>query len=96
MWTTVAERTFDSYTAGQTDFRQIDWEKTFPISAAAVGVTGGAGITAMTTRQLRFKADSTNVLSERDEQNNKWHVNLCLYPASDTTCQRASVVCSQP
>lgn len=95
-WTTVAERTFDSYVAGQADFRQIDWEKTFPIPAAAVGVTGGAGITTMTTRQLHFQADSTNVLAERDEQNNDWHVNLCLYPASDTTCQNASVVCAQP
>ncbi|HMG54027.1 MAG TPA: hypothetical protein VK601_11100 [Kofleriaceae bacterium] len=96
VWTTVAERTFDSYLAGQTEFRQIDWERTFPISAASAGVTGGAGITAITSRQLRFKADSTNVLAERNEQNNDWHVNLCLYPASDTTCQNASVVCAQP
>ncbi len=43
-----------------------------------------------------IQADSTNVLGERDEQNNDWHVNLCLYPASDTTCQDASVVCAQP
>jgi hypothetical protein len=94
-WSTVAERTFDSHVVGQTDFRQIDWDRTFPLAAASLGVAGGAGITTVTTRQLRFKADSTNVLAERNEQNNDWHVNLCLYPASDTTCQNASVVCAQ-
>lgn len=95
VWSTVAERTFDSHVVGQTDFRQIDWDRTFPLPAASLGVAAGGGITTVTTRQLRFKADSTNVLAERNEQNNDWHVNLCLYPASDTTCQDASVVCAQ-
>ena len=95
-WTTVAERSFDSHNAAQTPFRQIDWEKTFPLSAAAAGVVGGAGITTMTRRRLRFEADSTNVLAERNEGNNEWWVNLCLYPASDTTCDSPAVVCAQP
>jgi hypothetical protein len=95
-WTTVAEREFDSHNPNQTEFRQIDWEKTFPISASDLGVTGGAGITTMTRRKLRFEADSTGALAERNESNNAWWVNLCLYPSSDTTCQNASVVCDQP
>jgi hypothetical protein len=95
-WNTVAERTFDSHVVGQADLRQIDWERTFPISAADAGVVNGAGITAPTTRKLRFRADSTNVLAERNEQNNQWQLNLCLYPATDTTCQSKTVVCAQP
>jgi hypothetical protein len=95
-WSVVAERTFDSYVAGQADLRQIDWEKTFPISAADVGVVGGAGITAITTRKLRFKADSSGAITERNESNNEWRLNICLYPASNTTCQNTSVVCAQP
>lgn len=95
-WTQVATHTFDSYVAGQADFRQIEWEKTFALSAAAFGLPGGAGITASTTRKLRFRADASNALAERNEVNNEWQVNLCLYPASNTTCQNASVVCAQP
>ena len=97
-FTTVAERGIDSHVGlpGETDFRQIDWEASFAISAADVGVAGGAGITAPVTRVLRFRADSTGVLTERDETNNEWHVHLCLYPGADTTCQDPAVVCPDP
>jgi hypothetical protein len=95
-WNTVASWTFDSHVAGQTDFRQIDWDQSFYISAADVGVAGGAGITAKTLRKLRFRADSTHALTERDEQNNEWQVGICLYPATDTTCASPFVTCQQP
>jgi hypothetical protein len=95
-WTTLVDRMFDSHNAAQTDYRQIDWDRELAITATALNVAGGAGIAAMTQRRLRFEADSTGVLAERNESNNSWWVNLCLYPASDTTCEQTSVVCAQP
>jgi hypothetical protein len=82
-WSQVATHTFDSYVAGQADFRQIDWDKTFALPPAAFGLPA-TGVTAKTLRQLRFRADANNSLAERNEVNNEWQVNLCLYPAGST------------
>ena len=89
-WSQVATRTFDSYVAGQAEFRQIDWDRTFALAPAAFGLPA-AGITATTFRKLRFRADANNSLAERNEVNNEWQVNLCLYP-SGSTC---SAACAQ-
>jgi hypothetical protein len=92
-WTQVASRTFDSYIAGQEDFRQIDWDRTFPLSAAALG-TPSTGVTTRTVRKLRFRADANNSLTERNEANNDWEVTVCLYP-STTSCSSAFQICEQ-
>jgi hypothetical protein len=94
-WTGVASHTFDSYVAGQGDLRQIDWDQTFALPASAFGLPAGSGITAMTRRKLRFRADASNALTERSEGNNEWQVSLCLYPRSDTACATPAV-CAEP
>ena len=86
-WSQVASETFDSYLAGDSDFRQIDWDATFVLSAAAFGLPS-TGITTKTLRQLRFRADANNSLAERNEVNNEYVVNLCLYP-STSSCSSA-------
>lgn len=91
-WSQVASTTFNSYVAGQADLRQIDWERTFPLSAAALGVSA-TGVTSTTYRKLRFRADATNALVERNEANNEWQVNICLYAATDTSC---AAPCAEP
>jgi hypothetical protein len=93
-WSQVAVHSFDSYAAGEADLRQIDWEQTFPLPAAAFGLPS-SGVTAMTRRKLRFRADSSNALTERGEGNNEWWVSLCLYPSSDTACSSPST-CEEP
>lgn len=82
-WTQVATHTFDSYVATQTDFRQIDWDQQFALPPAAFGLPG-TGVTAKTLRKLRFRADANNSLAERNEVNNEWEVNLCLYPSTSS------------
>lgn len=91
-WTQVATHTFDS--VGAQDLRQIDWEKTFNIRLADVGLASAP--TVVVDRKLRFRADPANLLAERNESNNEWSVNVCLYPASDTTCSRDCLQPSSP
>lgn len=91
-WTEVASQALDS--VGTHDLRQIDWDRTFRISLADVGLTSAP--TSVIDRKLRFRADARNVLAERNESNNEWAVNVCLYPASDTACSRACVQPSSP
>jgi hypothetical protein len=86
-WSQVASETFDSYIEGQSEFRQIDWDATFVLSAAAFGLPS-TGITTKTLRQLRFRADANHSLTERNEVNNEYVVNLCLYP-STSSCSSA-------
>jgi hypothetical protein len=93
-WSQVAVQSFDSYLPGKPDLRQIDWEQTFPLPAAAFGLPS-SGVTAMTRRKLRFRADASNALTERSESNNEWAVSLCLYPSSDTACSSPSI-CEEP
>lgn len=93
-WSQVASHSFDSYVAGQGDLRQIDWEQTFALPAAAFGLPS-TGVTAMTRRKLRFRADASSALTERGEGNNEWSVSLCLYPTSDTACSNPST-CAEP
>jgi hypothetical protein len=80
-WSQVATQIFDSYVAGAADFRQIDWDASFPLSAAAFGLQP-ANPTTMLHRKLRFRADANDSLIERNEANNDWEVNVCLYPSN--------------
>jgi hypothetical protein len=83
-WSQVATHSFNSYyEPGRADFRQIDWDQTFALPAAAFGLPS-TGVTAKTLRKLRFRADANDSLLERDEANNDWDVNLCLYPSGST------------
>jgi hypothetical protein len=66
---------------------KIDWDATFVLSAAAFGLPS-TGITTKTLRQLRFRADANNSLAERNEVNNEYVVNLCLY-SSTSSCSSA-------
>jgi hypothetical protein len=86
-WSQVATHTFDSYVPGQLDLRQIDWDQTFALPPAAFGLPA-TGVTTKTARKLRFRADANNSLTERNEANNEWQVNLCLY-AAGSTCAAA-------
>jgi hypothetical protein len=90
-WTAVGTETFDS--TGTHDFRQLDWERTFKISLADIGVTK---ISDVVDRKMRFRADSGNDLTERDEGNNEWWVNVCFYPESSTSCSRTCLQPSSP
>lgn len=91
-WSKVGSQTFDS--VGANDLRQIDWEKTFPIRLADVGLS--VPPTQVVDRKLRFRADANGALTERNEANNEWSVNVCLYPVADTTCSRECLQPSSP
>ncbi|MFN0251637.1 MAG: hypothetical protein ACKV2T_32475 [Kofleriaceae bacterium] len=91
-WREVASSTHDSL--GANDLRQIDWERTFHISLGDVGLASAPS--GVVDRKLRFRADAGNDLAERNEANNQWWVNVCLYPASDTTCSRECLQPSSP
>jgi hypothetical protein len=92
VWTEVATHTFDS--DGNNDLRQIEWEKTFRISLADIGLTSAPN--TVVDRKLRFRADAGNDLAERVESNNQWWVNVCFYPENDTTCSRECLQPSSP
>ena len=75
----VEKRDLHSHEEGST-FRQLEWTPSLFITASDVGLPT-EGPSEVELRQLAFIVDADDTLAERDEDNNRWQVTLCLFPA---------------